>query len=428
MPGRKDMHRKLLWGACLLGFLLLMVSTSAALAAPSQQNQEPPPEPTISLTPTTTATPVRWPVILTPTPIPTSVGGGTLAPLLPTTTPSPTPPLAPPPVDGGRVVADVLYVREGPSFGSAILGSLLYNDSVRPLGRNAEGDWIAVEWENRIGWVWASLVFWDPALRLETLAVLVAGATLSPNQTSQPTVTGQAVSPTPAHTPTPTATLASTATSLPSATATSQPAVAPVPTTLPAAPAPGLLEGIEGPLKSGLLIAGSLILLGLVVYMLRRSAGVRAVRRYAKGFPVDSCPACREGHLHFEQLVQQSMGIPSVRRSARCDTCRSVLREVRPGKWRYTVDPYVNPEMASRYDTRWLTHADLEVLGKEAGSRSRSRLMEIEALPVTHEDLPELDESLFAEEETPGNSTEEASEEPQLSLDASDMQPDEPVE
>lgn len=315
-------------------------------------------------------------------------------------------------------MADVLYVREGPSFASAILGSLLYNDSVEPLGRNAAGDWIAIDWQGRIGWVWASLVFWDPALRIETLAVLTPGATLPPRGTGQPTATRQPASPMPSRTPT--STLAPTAT-LSSATATSQSAVAPlpVPTTAPAPSSPSPLEGLQGPITSGLLIAGGVILLGVVAYMLRRSAGMRQVRRYAKGFPIDTCPACREGRLHLEEFVQRSMGIPSVRRSVRCDMCRSVLREVRPGKWRYTVDPYVNPEMASRYDTRWLAHADLEALGRETGRERRSRLAEVEVSPISREDLPELDDSLFAEE---------TYEEPLPSLDASDAQPDEPVE
>jgi hypothetical protein len=241
-------------------------------------------------------------------------------------------------------------------------------------------------------------------------------------------VTKQAVSPTP--TSIPTSAASPTITPLPPATVTPQSAVAPLPapTTPPVNQSPNLLEGIGGPVKSGLLIAGGLILFGLVVYIWRRSAGMRQVRRYAKGFPVDICPACQEGHLHLEQLVQRSMGIPSVRRSVRCDMCRSVLREVRPGRWRYTVDPYVNPEMASRYDTRWLTHADLEALGRDAGAQSRSRHAKIEALPVVHEDLPELDESLFAEEGAPGDLIEEASEEPLPSLDASDTHTDEPTE
>jgi hypothetical protein len=153
--------------------------------------------------------------------------------------------------------------------------------------------------------------------------------------------------------------------------------------------------------------------------MLRRSAGMRQVRRYAKGFPIDTCPACQEGRLHLEEFVQRSMGIPSVRRSVRCDMCRSVMREVRPGKWRYTVDPYVNPEMASRYDTRWLTQADLETLERATIMEKRSRLAEGDASPTPREDLPELDDSLFAEE---------TYEEPLPSLDTSDAQPDEPVE
>lgn len=139
--------------------------------------------------------------------------------------------------------------------------------------------------------------------------------------------------------------------------------------------------------------------------------GMREVRRYAKGFLFDTCPACHEGHLHLDEIVQRSMGIPSVRRSVRCDTCRSVLREVRPGRWRYTVDPYVNPDMASRYDTRWLSRADLESLAQGAGAAGRSRLVGDEASLAAQEELPELNESLFAEEEAAGDPVQEMPEE-----------------
>lgn len=140
---------------------------------------------------------------------------------------------------------------------------------------------------------------------------------------------------------------------------------------------------------------------------------MREVHRYAKGFLLDTCPVCHEGHLNLEQVVKSSMGIPSVRRSVRCNTCRSVLREVRPGRWRYTIDPYVNPDMASRYDTRWLSRADLESLARGSGATGRSRLVGVEASLAAQEVLPELGESLFAEEEgTAGDSIEEVPEEP----------------
>jgi hypothetical protein len=413
------MDRKLLWGSWFLGLLLLMVSTSVALAAPSQQTVEPPSQPTASLTPSPSPTLPRWPAP-TSTMRPTSVGGDIPIPLVPSNTPLPTLALLPPPVGGGRVGVDVLYVRDGPSFASPILGSLLYNNTVSPLGRNTAGDWIAVQWEGQIGWVWASLVVWDPALRLETLAVLPDTATLSPGGTAAPTALAPTLSPTPARTPT--LTVSPSSTPLPAATSTLQPTVAPLPqpTIPPALPAPNPLEGIEGPVKTGLLVGGGLVLLGLIVYLWRRSAGVREVRRYAKGFLFDTCPACHEGHLHLDQLVQHSMGIPNVRRSVRCDTCRSVLREIRPGRWRYTVDPYVNPDMASRYDTRWLSRTDLELLARSAGAAGRSRPVGAEASRVAQEELPELGESLFAEEEAAGDPIEEVSEEPLLPLDASD--------
>lgn len=324
---------------------------------------------------------------------------------------------------------DVLYVRAGPSFNSAILGSLLYNDVVSPVGRNAAGDWVAVEWEGRIGWVWASLVVWDPALKIDQLEVFTAGVVLPPGGTRTSTVLAPTATPTLARTPTPTP--APTLTSAPAATLAPQPTAAPLPlpTALPALPAPNPFEGIEGPLKTILLTGGGLVLLGLIGYMWRRSAGMREVRRYAKGFLLDICPACHEGRLHLDQIVQRSMGIPSVRRSVRCDACRSVLREVRPGRWRYTVDPYVNPDMAKRYNTRWLSRTDLEILSHEANRGGRSRLVGVEASPADLvEDLPDLTANLFVEEEASTDPIEEAPEEPLPPLDVSDASPDDAIE
>lgn len=104
----------------------------------------------------------------------------------------------------------------------------------------------------------------------------------------------------------------------------------------------------------------------LALYSWRRLAGRHELRRYADGFLFDRCPVCREGQVHLEQVVRRSMGVPSVRRSVRCDSCHSVLREIKPGLWRYTVDGFVNPEMASRYNTRRLSEADLVELAHHA--------------------------------------------------------------
>lgn len=79
----------------------------------------------------------------------------------------------------------------------------------------------------------------------------------------------------------------------------------------------------------------------MVMYA-RRAA---ALDRYAGGFVLYHCPACQEGILSIEERVDRLLGIPRVKRTVRCDTCRSVLREVGNRRWRYAIDPAVNPDL-----------------------------------------------------------------------------------
>jgi len=104
--------------------------------------------------------------------------------------------------------------------------------------------------------------------------------------------------------------------------------------------------------------------LAALLYVWQWSAGRIEVRRYARGFILSICPVCQEGHIHLDEVVRKTLGIQWVRRSARCDTCRSVLRELRPGVWRYSVDAFVNPEMAERFKNRRVTTAELHELAQ----------------------------------------------------------------
>ena len=61
------------------------------------------------------------------------------------------------------------------------------------------------------------------------------------------------------------------------------------------------------------------------------------------------------------------MGIPQMRRLVRCDNCRSVLREVRSGVWRYTIDPFVNEKLAEEHNSQLFSDADLLVFAEQAG-------------------------------------------------------------
>jgi hypothetical protein len=110
-----------------------------------------------------------------------------------------------------------------------------------------------------------------------------------------------------------------------------------------------MLPGQRLPLE--LLIGGSVLLL-VIVYGGLYFAGAVAVDRYAAGFVLDTCPVCERGTLHVETRVERIFGIPRVRRTVRCDACRSVLREVGPRRWRYAIDRLENPALYQRFNSR----------------------------------------------------------------------------
>src|SRR5690606_373102 len=93
-----------------------------------------------------------------------------------------------------------------------------------------------------------------------------------------------------------------------------------------------------------LAVAAAALILGAALYLGGRGRRRGELMRYADGFVLDECPVCQTGALELEENVQRV-----VKRTVRCDTCRSVLRQVRPGRWRYTIDPLVNPELADRF-------------------------------------------------------------------------------
>jgi hypothetical protein len=269
------------------------------------------------------------------------------------------------------VAVEALYVRDEPSFSGNVLGVVPYNQSLYPVGRNGDATWISVNWGSVRGWVYGGYVAWDPNLNLTTLPVLVeaTGIPISPTPgevaTAAETQTLE-VAATPSPPPTPTLaptltpeTITRTVTAVPSTKVTPAPTPA---GSKPATPAGGdpIPANARLPLLGGL---GFLVLAGLL-YGWQWSAGRAQVKRYAGGFILSVCPVCQEGHIHLDEVVRKSLGIQRVRRSARCDTCRSVLRELRPGVWRYLVDAAVNPELAERFKTRRVTAADLQELAQ----------------------------------------------------------------
>lgn len=83
-------------------------------------------------------------------------------------------------------------------------------------------------------------------------------------------------------------------------------------------------------------------------YVLLYWRGLNAAGRYEHGFVLERCPACRTGHLSLRERTERILGIPQVRRTVRCDTCQSLLREVGTRRWRYTVDRSANPTLYER--------------------------------------------------------------------------------
>lgn len=334
---------------------LLTLSAVTAQAAASGQDQEPSPTPQERpATITTTSEPGR---LATLTPLPPA--GGTLGP-------AKTPTLIAPPGDGGRVAVETLYVRDTPSFSGSVLGVIPYNQSVYPVGRNADSTWIAVNWGSKHGWVYAEMVVWDTKLDLTTLPLLMDVTGVPPTLTALGTHTEAPA--TPQATNSPTATLEATASATPTElqpTPTETKAAAgpaPIPTSdaSSAAIPASLSPDARLPLFGGI---GLLVIAGLL-YGWQWSVGRAETRRYAKGFILSTCPVCQEGHIHLDEVVRQTLGIQWVRRSARCSVCRSVLRELRPGQWRYSVDAFVNPEMAERFRTKQVTNAELQELAR----------------------------------------------------------------
>jgi hypothetical protein len=92
-------------------------------------------------------------------------------------------------------------------------------------------------------------------------------------------------------------------------------------------------------------------------YIVAHALSAGNLNRYTDGFPMAVCPICDEGHLILEERPYNVLGIPRVRRTVRCDNCRSVLREVGNRQWRYAVDPAANPDLYERLNN--------EVLGEE---------------------------------------------------------------
>jgi SH3 domain-containing protein len=353
--------------------LMLVVSLLAARPAQStalRQSQDPEPTPPPALV-----------VAAQPTSggrIPPGPTSSTVFPL----TAAPTNTLEPAPTGGGRVAVDALYVRDEPKFDSSVIGLVGYGTAVFPVGRNANTTWVAINWGDSRGWLYKDFILWDPEASLEDLEVL-APANLTPFPSDTPdTGAGSAT----AVTPSPVATPTVEATDTPESESTSTPTDHPTPSTTPSEtsvppsatpteavagvatqpPAPSIFETLPPEVTTGGGIALGVIILGAILYLWRRTAANRELDRYRAEFVLSLCPVCLEGHVQLDEVVKHSLGIPRVSRSARCDNCRSVLRQIKPGEWRYSVDSYANPDFAKQFGKRNLTDAELSELSEKA--------------------------------------------------------------
>lgn len=196
---------------------------------------------------------------------------------------------------------------------------------------------------------------------------VVSSSTPTPTQTSTvtdtvtytPSATSSVtpITPTPSITPSsslpPTATLTVTVTPTSTITTTRVPAVV-------ESSRPANSHNESGGGTSPLIFLAGIVLTGLIGgYIVMFATSQAAAERYASGFVIQTCPVCYEGHLHLEERSNRVLGILRIRRTVRCDNCRSVLREVSKHRWRYAVDRAVSPEMYASLNNRLLREEQL---------------------------------------------------------------------
>ena len=365
------MSRRALWGAWLAA-LALLVAVPGVLAAPAEQDA-PPDE------------------AVTPTP------------------------------DGanGQVVeAERLIVRAGASTDWRPIGGLDEGEPVRILGVSPDGRWLLIDYNGRQGWVSADYVAVDPEAQLPVAPPPTAQPVTpspTPTETPEPTDTPEpTATPTdrPSPTPEPTETEEPTATATP--TVPEVAAVAPAPgtggqdiatTPTPITPGGGPLRALDLPRETlgWATVAAAVLLLVLTIYLARRGRRKRELMRYRHGFVLQECPVCQRGALQLDERVQRVFGVLVVKRTVRCDTCRSVLRQVRPNRWRYTMDPHANPALAAEYNGQDFTDAQLVELADIARQQYEPPQEEMPVEPVSPtfeeavEHLAELEASVLAE-------------------------------
>ncbi|MBC8170526.1 MAG: beta-N-acetylhexosaminidase [Anaerolineae bacterium] len=104
----------------------------------------------------------------------------------------------------------------------------------------------------------------------------------------------------------------------------------------------------------------------LMTYAGLYAQGQRMVQRYKRGFVVQRCPVCSQGKLQVETLAKRRFGLPYVsKRTVKCPTCRSVLREVSSGQWKYRINPVENPKLHQRWHDKVVDEGQLRGFSKQ---------------------------------------------------------------
>lgn len=86
------------------------------------------------------------------------------------------------------VIQQDIFVRGGPGRDYLPVGKLLAGDRIRPLSRNAQGDWVLIIYGKSFGWIRRDLAFWVE--NIDVLPVIdVANLTPSPMLPTTPTNT-----------------------------------------------------------------------------------------------------------------------------------------------------------------------------------------------------------------------------------------------
>lgn len=98
-----------------------------------------------------------------------------------------------------------------------------------------------------------------------------------------------------------------------------------------------------------------------LVYALQSASLSRA----RNTFVLTTCPVCETGRLSPDVRRYRVLGIPRARRTIRCDTCRSVLRQVSRHHWRYAIDGAVNAELYSRLNGRIMSEDELQAISPD---------------------------------------------------------------